>query len=100
MAGAVTLARFYAGEMLRLVDASAVSPELKQAETLLKWWQEQPDTTLHLATIYQRGPNSLRTAVAARKAMELLVEHGWLSRLEPGTVIDGSPRKEAWALVP
>jgi hypothetical protein len=29
-----------------------------------------------------------------------LEDHGWIERLEPGTVIDGKGRKEVWRLVP
>jgi hypothetical protein len=94
----IDLANYYACEMLRLHGGASVTPELRSAQSLLTWWQAQSSPTLHLAAIYQRGPASLRDAKAARKAVEVLDHHGWIERLEPGAVIDGAPRKEAWRL--
>lgn len=100
MQSGVELATHYANEMLRLHGGASVSPDLRLAQRLLNWWQEQPSTMLHLATIYQRGPTALRDAKAARKAVEILEEHGWIERVIPGTIIDGAPRKESWRLLP
>ena len=96
----VALAMHYAAEMLRLHGGAAVSRELRAAEKLLAWWREQPSPLLPLSTIYQYGPNSLRDAKSARRAVEILEEHGQVERLPPGTTIDGAPRREAWTLRP
>jgi hypothetical protein len=96
----IALAAFYAQEMLRLHGGASVSPDLRMAQHLLSWWQKQPSPSLHLALIYQCGPAALREAKSARKAVEILEEHGWIERLAPGEVIDGAPRKEAWRLRP
>lgn len=100
MQSGIALATHYAAEMLRLHGGASVSPDLRLAQRLLTWWQEQPSATLHLAMIYQRGPSALRDAKAARKAVEILGEHGWIEPIAPGLVIDGAPRKEAWRLIP
>ena len=97
---AVTLARYYAGEMLRLSGGAAISAELRTAQCLLKWWQQQAASVLHLATIYQRGPAGLRDARPARAAVNILHDHGWIEPLSPGTVVEGKARKEVWRLVP
>ncbi len=97
---AVTLATYYANEMLRLNGGATISRELRTAQRLLNWWQGQPNPVLHLATIYQFGPSELREAKAARAAVTVLAESGWLERLPPSTVVDGKPRKEVWRLVP
>ena len=96
----ITLAMHYASEMLRLHGGAAVSQELRAAEKLLAWWRDQPSPTLNLATVYQSGPNSLRDAKSARRAVEILEEHGHVERLRPGTIVDGAPRREAWTLRP
>ena len=96
----VALATFYASEMLRLHGGALVSPELRLAQQLLAWWQVQPTGALHLATIYQRGPNAVRDAKTARKAVQVLEDHGWVASLTPGTEIDGAPRREGWRLLP
>jgi hypothetical protein len=96
----VQLAQHYAAEMLRLAGAATVAPDLRQAAALLRWWQARDDARCHLAAIYQFGPNAIRSAEAARKAVALLEDGGWVRRLEPGTIVDDAPRREAWELVP
>lgn len=98
MACGIALAQHYAAEMLRLKGGAAITPELKQAQRLLEWWQGRASSRAHLAEIYQFGPNSLRSANAARATCAILVEHGWLTKLPSGTEMDGSPRREAWML--
>jgi hypothetical protein len=100
MQSAVTLARYYANEMLRLSGGAAVSNELRTAQRLLTWWQGQAAAVLHLAAIYQGGPSELREAKAARAAVAILAESGWIERLPPNTLVEGKPRKEVWRLVP
>lgn len=99
MAQGIELAKHYTREMQRLAAGAQVAPELQAAERLLHWWQSQPEPAQHLATIYQRGPASLRDAVSARAAVATLEEHGWLRRLPAGEIVDGQPRREAWGLV-
>jgi hypothetical protein len=86
--------------MLRLQSAGAIAPGLRLADKLLTWWQAQDSPRCHLATIYQRGPNTLRDAETARRIVTILERHGWITRLPDGTEIDGVARKEAWELVP
>jgi hypothetical protein len=52
-----------------------------------------------LTDIYQYGPNGIREAKLARKIAEILQDHGYLSKIKDGAVIDGCPRKEVWRLV-
>jgi hypothetical protein len=100
MQSGITLATFYANEMLRLHGGAAIAPELRLAQRLLMWWQMQPMDAVHLALIYQRGPAALRDAKTARRCVEILEEHGFVERLIPGIIIEGAPRKEAWRLRP
>jgi hypothetical protein len=100
MACGVALAQHYGAELLRLHGGATVAPDLRQAARLLEWWERRPDPRVHLATIYQRGPNAIGDAATARRILAILVDHGWVTRLPPGTVLDGKPRREAWELVP
>jgi hypothetical protein len=100
MAGGIALAQHYAQEMLRLAGVASINPDLRLAHRLLVWWREQGGRDLHLAAIYQRGPNALRDAATARRVMRLLEEHGYAEPLPPATEVDGAPRKEAWELSP
>ena len=95
-----TLASWYAGEQLRLGETVAPDPELDAAQELLNWWRTQPDPRLPLTTLYKSGPNRLRKADDAKRAVAILEDHGWIERLPAGTVLDGSPRREAWGLIP
>ena len=94
-----TLATWYAGEQLRLGETVAPDPELDAAAELLAWWQAQPDPRLYLTALYKSGPNRLRKADDAKRAVAILEDHGWIERLPAGTVLDGSPRREAWGLI-
>jgi hypothetical protein len=96
----IALAQHYAAEHVRLAGAASVTKKLRQAEMLLHWWQEREDPRCHLAAIYQLGPGAIRSAAAARAAVKVLEDHGWITRLPPGVQIDGAPRREAWELVP
>ena len=96
----IALATYYANELLRLRSGAAVGMELQQAQRLLVWWQNLPSPELHLTTVYQNGPASLRHSKDARRAIATLEEHGWAERLPPGSVVEGTPRKYAWRLVP
>jgi hypothetical protein len=100
MACGIALAQHYGAELLRLQDAATVSPDLRLATKLLLWWQERPDPRLHLTRIYQRGPNALGDAATARRIVGILEDHGWVRRLDVGTVVEGAERREAWELTP
>ncbi len=94
------LAGWYAGEQLRIGDAVAPDPEFDAAQELLDWWQAQPDPRLHLTALYKSGPNRLRKADDAKRAVAILEGHNWIERLPVGITLDGKPRREAWRLIP
>jgi hypothetical protein len=100
MADAIEIAQFYLAEASRLAIAATVSAEIERAETLRKWLYENwPESEITVRDVVNRGPNSLRESPRARAALVLLEKHGWLLRLEPGTVLRGAARKEAWHIV-
>lgn len=49
--------------------------------------------------VVRLGPNPLRESPKARAALGILEKHGWLVRLDPGTVVRGAARTEAWRIV-
>lgn len=100
MAAGMMLAEHYAEEMLRLHGAAGIKPELEAAYRLLRWWQDRREPVLHLAAIYQLGPSELRSAEAARKAVAVLEDHGWVRRLPTGTAVGGLAHKDVWELLP
>jgi hypothetical protein len=100
MQNAITLARYYLEEANRLISGAMVDAEIDRAEKLRVWlletWQE-PEVTNR--DVVQSGPNSVRDSKAAKKALQMLVDHGWLVALPKGTVIRGSARSQAWRVV-
>ncbi|MDE2318952.1 MAG: DUF3987 domain-containing protein [Rhodospirillales bacterium] len=99
MANGIALAEYYAGEMKRLAEGASITPDLKLARSLADWWKVgRPQR--HLAEIYQRGPGRLRDAATAKRIIAILEDHGWITRLPPGSVLDGKPRRDAWELSP
>lgn len=101
MADAITLAQFYLSEAARLGDAAAVSVEIDRAEALRRWLLETwPEPEVLTRDVLRLAPiRALRESPAARAALALLERHGWLAQLEPGTVVRGAARKEAWRIV-
>jgi hypothetical protein len=78
----IALADHYASEALRLFGASQVADELKLAEKLRRWlvhrWRE-PDVSL--PDMYQFSIAAIRTKTAAKRAVDILEDHGWLETL-------------------
>jgi Protein of unknown function (DUF3987) len=99
MEAGIALAQLYAAEAMRLFGTSRVSGELREGQQLLAWlltgWQE---SRVSLPDIYRRGPNSIRDKARARRAVTILVDHGWLVAALAGDV-DGTFRREVWRIV-
>ena len=101
MADAIGLASFYLDEAVRLADTATVSAEIEKAEKLRVWlltrWEHHeimPRDVVRLAPI-----RALRESPAAKAALAVLVRHGWLVPLDPGTEVQGKPRREAYRIV-
>lgn len=97
----IELARFYAGEALRLFHTGAIPPEVAQAELLLTWLHTDWGKPLvGIGHVYQRGPNSIRVKAKARAAIDVLEEHGWLHPVTDGAEIDGKRHRDVWRVTP
>ena len=95
----ITIAEHYAAEALRLVGASRVGADLIEAQKLLAWLQSSwRHPVVSLPDIYRLGPGSIRHAASARRAVGILVDHGWLV-LAPPCEIEGVPRREVWRII-
>ena len=46
--------------------------------------------------VVRLGLNPLRESPEAKDALILLEQHGWIARLDSGTVVRGSKRTECW----
>ncbi len=100
MADAIDLAEFYLSEASRLASAATVSAEIDKAENLRRWLLESwPEPDVMVRDVVRLGPNALRESPKARAALGILEKHGWLVPIDPGTVVRGAARAEAWAIV-
>ena len=95
----IDLAQYYAGEALRLFEAGATKPDLLIAQRVLEWLQDWPEPAVSLPDIYRGGPRKVRDKTAARKFVNILVDHGWLIPMKGGATIKGAVRQEAWQIV-
>ena len=100
MANGIALAQFYLSEASRLASAALVSVEIDRAEGLRKWLVETwAENEILVRDVVRLGPNPLRESPRARAALAILEKHGWLVPLDPGSVVRGAARSEAWAIV-
>lgn len=93
MEAGIQLVTHYLNEAIRLQEAGAADPDLREAERLLTWCRSRAGKTVSLVEIYQLGPNSVRSAARARHLMKILEEHG---QVKP--TLDARGHKEAWRL--
>ena len=100
MGWGVSLAQFYLTEARRLAEAGLVSEETAKAERLRLWLLDSwPHGDVTPSEILNRGPNALREAKALSGPLSMLVRAGHLVPLEPGIIIRGGARKEAYRIV-
>lgn len=81
---AVRLMRYYLEERLRMEGVTA-SRDKRNAALLLRWLQKEDDGIIKVNRIYQRGPYATRPKQAAHKALNMLLEHGYVRPKGDGT---------------
>lgn len=96
MAQGIELAQHYAAEALRLHAAGVSNPMLLLAQRALAWCQSQPQGVVALAELYRCGPRAIRDAATARRVVEILADHGWLTEEPEGAEVNGTFRREVW----
>lgn len=101
----IKLAQWYLGEALRLAEVGTVSEDVRLGETLLTWlqdsWPHKTDDGGRLISppdVYSAGPNSIREKAVAQKALSVLVDHGWLTKLDGSHKVNGTMRREVFAM--
>ncbi|GAB1381283.1 YfjI family protein [Pararhodobacter aggregans] len=100
MGWGIELAQFYLGEARRLAEAGLISEGTAKAERLRLWLMTSwPHDAVLPSDILKHGPNSLRERKALDGPLLMLVKAGHLVALDPGTVIRGGARKEAYRIV-
>lgn len=95
----ILLLDYYLTETLRIQDTGVADPDLQLAQRLLDWLHGSSDRHVHLAKVYQFGPNGIRDAKTARRMLGILEAHRWVFGIEGGMKLDGIHRKEVWRIV-
>ncbi len=99
MNSGITLCRYYLSEALRLYQSGEQDEELERAEDLRRWLMQRDSDEISLVETYKKGPSRIRNADAARAAMKILQQHGWVETISEGIVFEGKRRREAWRVV-
>ena len=73
--------------------------DLELAEKVLEWARRQGEM-FALIDLYQRGPNPVRNKYAARRIVEILIDHGWIRAIEGGGEIDGVWHRDVFKVRP
>lgn len=94
----VELARWHLYEAMRLAGTAVLSPEILDAEALLRWAQANDRQFVHSREVLQFGPNRIRERSTFQRAMAELVRAGWAVTVEGGMRLDGSHRRRVWRI--
>jgi hypothetical protein len=98
MEAGIAIVEHFATEALRLSGASRSGAELIEAQRLLDWLLSSPHPMVSLPDIYRLGPNSIRNKASARRAVNILCEHGRLAPAE-ACEVNGEYRREVWRII-
>ncbi len=93
------IAQWHLEEAARLVETSAVSPAIRDAEALIEWAKTSGRTMLYSAIALRLGPSRIRERSRFVAAMTELERAGWAIRIDGGKVLDGAHRKSVWKIV-
>ncbi|MEH3122000.1 MAG: YfjI family protein [Sphingomonas phyllosphaerae] len=100
----IALVEFYAGEAARLYGASAVDDDTHNAALLIEWIRKKGHAAVGVRYLNRRGPTQVRAATALKRAIEVLVEHQHLVKINGPALLDleGEPKTyaEAYTVVP
>ncbi len=101
MDNGIALAAYYLREALRIANYANPEEHIRIAEDIRVWIFERWDEDIVTPRDIQNGgPGGLRSSLPKiKRALAVLVDHGWLAPLPPGTVVNGTSRKEAYQLV-
>lgn len=100
MEAGIQIAHYYLAQALHLYDPDSHSVELINAEAVKGWlewkWKEPFISSTEL--MQRVSPANLRKADIINPALKLLVDYGWLTKLEEAKHIKGKLRKDCYQL--
>lgn len=100
MERAAELALWHLHEAVRLAGTAELSPEVRDAEALLKWCHDTGRTLLYSTDALHKGPARIRERETFARAMGELERAGWAEAVEGGMELDGRHRRNVWRIAP
>jgi len=97
---AARLIDWHMDEAARLVGASQIPADIRDAEAVLAWCHQRRLSDVYSAKLVRLGPPCVRTADRLRVIMGVLERHGWADPIDHGAKIDGAYRRHAWRIHP
>lgn len=105
LSSAITIAKFYAEEFLRLVGLGTADQDSENADVLITWIRGTEHRVVGKRWLSRSAfPRELRAAAVLSRAIELLIEHGHLVEIKGGAemTVDGKSTfyRDAYTVVP
>jgi len=97
---AAEIALWHLNEAVRLAGTAELSPEVRNAEALIKWCHATGRELLHSRDALQSGPGRIRERPKFITAMGELERAGWASKIEGGAELDGVHHRNVWRIAP
>lgn len=94
---ALSLVQWYLAEALRIRGAAAVPQATLDAEELSRWLGERDIRQFRTRMVLNAGP--LRNKERLGAAINVLVDGGYITPNEPGTLVDGARARKSWTVV-
>ena len=98
---AVALMEYYLNERVRITAIAMPDQNLISAQKLIDWIHEKKLRVVTLPDMYRCGPNRIKSASDARRFARILVDHGWIRKLDKShkSEIDQRKSSEAWKVI-
>jgi hypothetical protein len=90
----IDIAEYYMKETIRLNESVRFSSTADEYMQLVSWASRFDH--IHLAQVYQYGPQCVRNKTFALRALSVLEEHGYIVTVPGGAKIDGVKRQNVW----
>jgi hypothetical protein len=97
---AARLIDWHMDEAVRLVGASHIPADVRDAEAVLAWCHQRSLSEVYSGKLVRVGPPSVRTSDRLRTIMGVLERHGWADPIDGGATIDNAHRRNAWRIHP
>jgi len=95
---ALIIIQWYLKENLRIRGTAVIPQSVCDAESLSKWISERGLKQFRTESILTRGPSHLRNKNRLNDAIKELVDNGYITMNEPGTVIDNVRARKSWSV--